>query len=204
MKKEIIGKILVVFAMVGLTFIFAALSVHYDMFAFSYRETPVEWTEMLLGFGIIAFVSAIAIGLGCLFVPQMAMILLMPFEVWDNISAKHGKWQHLINVFLLALCVAFVAYAVNLVTILEHLSGEHYKLMPTFGGFLAMAYAWIIFFGTLILYGWLSGLIDAFIAFFKRCAETEQAYNAEQQKKAERQKKRRELKKKKRIVYTKL
>ena len=204
MKKEIIGKILVVFAMTCLTFIFAALSQHYDVFAVSYRETPMEWSEMLLGFGVIIFVSAVAIGLGCLFIPQMAMILLLPFEVWDNISKKYSKWQHLINVFLLALCIAFVAYAINLVTILEHISGEHFKQMPTLGGFLAALYAWVILFGTIIIYGWLSGLTDALIVFFKKCAEAERKYAENQKKQAERQEKRREQTKKKRIVYTKL
>lgn len=202
MKKEIIGKILVVVAMACLTFIFAALSRHYGVFTFGFREQPAEWTEVLLGFGIIAFVGIVSIGIGCVFMPQMAMILLLPFEVWNNISEKHGKWQHLINVFLLALCAAFVAYAINLVTILEHLSGEQFKLMPTFGGFLAVLYVWVIFIGILVLYGWLSGLTDAFIAFFKKCAEAENTYNEEQQKKAKRQEKRRQPKNK--VHYTKL
>ena len=204
MKREIIGKILTVCAMACLTFIFAALSVHYDVFAFGYREPAAEWTEILLGFGIIAFVSAVALGLGCLFTPQMAMVLLLPFEVWDNITEKYGKWQHLINVFLLALCAAFVAYSVNLVTILEHLSGEQFKQMPTLGGFLAVMYAWVVLFGTIILYGWLSGLTDALIAFFKMCAEAEEEYNAAQKKTAERQEMRREQTKKKRVHFSKL
>lgn len=189
--------------MTCLTFIFAALSVHYDVFAPAFRDVPIEWTEMLLVFGIIAFVGIVTIGLACAFFPQMAMILFLPFEVCDNITKKYGKWQHLLNVFLLALCVAFAAYAVNLVAVLEHLSGEHFKQMPTLGGFLALMYAWVIVFGTMILFGWLSGLTDALIAFFKTCAEAEESYNAEQKKKAERQKKSREQKQK-RIVYTKL
>ncbi len=202
MKREIIGKVLVVMAMAFLTFTFAALSVHYDTFAVGFRETPMEWSEMLLGFGVIIFVSTVAIGLGCLFIPQMAMILLLPFEVWDNISKKYSKWQHLINVFLLALCIAFVAYSVNLVTILEYLSGEHFKQMPTFGGFLAGMYVLVILFGTTIIYGWLSGLTDALIVFFKKCAEAERKYAENQKKQAERQEKRATQKKK--IHYTKL
>ena len=202
MKKEIIGKILVVATMAFLTFIFAALSMHYDVFTPGFREPPASLFELLTVFCVIAVVGLAALGLGCMFIPEMGIILLLPFEVWDEISEKHGKWQHLINVFLLTLCCAFVAYAVNLVAILEHLSGEHFKQMPTLGGFLAVMYAWVIVFGTIILYGWLSGLTDALIVFFKKCAEAEKKHAEEQKKKAERQAKRAAQKKK--IHYSKL
>lgn len=202
MKKEIIGKVLVVVAMAFLTFTFAALSVHYDTFAVGFRETPVSWFDALTGLCVIIVAGLVPLGLGCAFIPQVGILLLLPFEVWDEISEKYSKWQHLINVFLLALCIAFVAYAVNLVTILEHISGEHFKQMPTLGGFLAGMYVLVILFGTMIIYGWLSGLIDALIVFFKKCAEAERKYAADRQKQAERQAKRAAQKKK--IHYTKL
>ena len=195
MKKEIIGKILVVSAMVCLTFIFAALAEHYDVFTVGFRETPLVWPDTLIAVGAVVFCFVVALGIGCMLAPPLAMVLLMPFEVWDNISKKHGKWQHLINLFLLALCVAFVAYTINLVTILEHLSGEHFKQMPTFGGFLAVLYAWVIVIGTIILFGWLSGLTDAVIAFFKHCAEVETERRHEQEK-LERKREKRRLRRK--------
>lgn len=202
MKKEIIGKVLTVAAMTFLTFIFAALSVHYDTFAVGFHETPVSWMDLITGLAVLAIVVLAVLGVGCMLIPQMSILLLLPFEVWDEISEKYSKWQHLINVFLLALCIAFVAYAVNLVTILEHISGEHFKQMPTLGGFLAGMYVLVILLGTMVIYGWLSGLTDALIVFFKKCAEAERKYAENQKKQAERQEKRATQKKK--IHYTKL
>ena len=195
MNKEIIGKNMVAVTMTCLTFIFAALAEHYDVFTVGFRETPLVWPDALIAVGAVVFCFVVALGIGCMVAPPIAMVLLMPLEVWKNISEKHGKWQHLINLFLLALCVAFVAYAINLVTILEHLSGEHFKQMPTFGGLLAVFYAWIIAIGTIILFGWLSGLTDAVIAFFKRCAEAE-AERRHEQEKLERKREKRRLRRK--------
>ncbi|MBR1826063.1 MAG: hypothetical protein IJ770_05720 [Alphaproteobacteria bacterium] len=207
MKKEIIGKILTVAAMACLTFIFAALSKHYDVFAFGFRSDSVPWPELLIFWGVIILVGLI--GIGFLYIADSrsaVLLLLMPFEIWDNISEKHGKRQHLINVFLLVLCVAFVVYTTNLVTILEHLSGEHYCQMPTFGGFLAVLYAWVILFGTLIVFGWLSGLSDAHIKYCKKCAEIEKNLKAEQQKTERKREKRRRrrARKKQKIQLEKL
>ena len=206
MNKEIIGKISVVIAMACLTFIFAALSRHYGVFAAGFREQPLVWTDSLIAIGAVVFCCVVALGIGCIVAPQMAMVLLMPFEVWHNITEQHGKRQHFINVFLLALCIAFVAYATNLVTILEHLSGEHFKQMPTFGGFLAGLYALVIFIGTVILFGWFSGLTDALSKFFKKCAEVEQEQIAEAQKQEQKREKRRRYRarKKARIKIAKL
>lgn len=183
MNKQVIGKILVVTAMACLTFIFAALSVHYDVFHFRFDDNPIEWTELLLLLGACVVVGIVGLGIACLAAPETAIIFIMPLEIWDYISEKFGKWQHLINAFLLALCFAFIAYAVNLVAILEHLSGEHYRQEPTLGGFLTVFYAWIIVFGTFTVFGWLSGLIEAFGAFFKKLAEIEEQRKASQKKK---------------------
>lgn len=186
MKKQIFGKIAVIIAMICLTFIFAALSIHYDVFHFRFDDNPIEWLDILPILGACVFVGIVGIvglGIACLADPRAAVIFIMPLEIWDYISEKYGKWQHLINAFLLALCFAFIAYAVNLVAILEHLSGEAYRQEPTLGGFLAVFYAWIIVFGTLILFGWLSGLIEAFGAFFKKLAEMEEQRKASQKKK---------------------
>ncbi|MEE6206892.1 MAG: hypothetical protein VZR95_02440 [Alphaproteobacteria bacterium] len=188
MNKQVIGKILVVTAMACLTFIFAALSVHYDVFHFRFDDNPIEWTELLLLLGACVVVGIVGLGIACLAAPETAIIFIMPFEIWDYISEKYGKRMHLINVFLLALCLAFIAYTVNLVAILEHLSGEHYRQEPTLGGFLTVFYAWIIVFGTFTVFGWLSGLIDAFGASFKKLAEMDKQCRIAQEKKNKKKK----------------
>lgn len=205
MKQQIIGKVLVVAAMACLTIIFAALSVHYDVFAFGFRDTPIQWSELLMMLGVLVLIGFISLGVICVIVPDMAVtIYLMPLAVWDNITEKHGKWQHLINAFLLVLSIAFIVYACNLVQILEHLSGEHYRQEATFGGFLAVLYAWVILFGTLAVFGWLSGLADAVYSFFTDVAEVERDIRLEQKMEKAKQQKAAAEKRKKRIRYEKL
>lgn len=195
MNKSIIGKSLVVFAIACLTFIFAALSMHYDVFAVGFRDDPINWSETCLMLGAIVFVGIIGTVFACLALPEAAGIILMPFAMWDYISQKHGKWRHLINVLLLILCAVFDLYATNLVRILEQLSGEHFRQEPTFGGLLAVLYVWVIIIGTFILFGWLSDLSNAFDDFMQKAAEAERQRKVEQEK-LERKREKRRLKRK--------
>lgn len=204
MKKEIIGKVLVVIAMTCLTFIFATLSVHYDVFTVGFRDTPVEWFDFAVAICAILMVGITGLGIAGAFIPEVVEIIFLPFDMWDYISEKYGKRQHLINVLIFVLCLAFVAYAVNLVAILESLSGEHYRQMPTFGGFLAVLYAWVIAIGTMIVFGWLSGLDEATVASLKKISERQKQYAEWKRKEAKMQNKRRQPQCKKKVRNTKL
>lgn len=174
MKKGIIDRFLVMLAMFLLTFIFALLAIHYDIFAASFNRQPMPTSEIvatLTIMGYCLFVCSCTVGV---FFP---LVFLFPLVIVCKM-VQTFKWpRHLYNVILFCLCGAFMYFAINLVAIYEFLSGEVVKQQATFGGFLAVLYAWIIVFGTIYLFYRVSGLSEAVSYAFTFFAKAEDAEN---------------------------
>ena len=121
--RQFVAKVCVVIAMIGLTSLFAAMAAHFGVFKIGADEA-MDWQSALLTIGYGALVVLIVAGLAALF--TCGLIVVPIAEMWEYISEKYGAKQHIINVFLFALCAAFFLYTDNLVNILEYLSGETY------------------------------------------------------------------------------
>ena len=156
MNKDIIDRFLVMLAMFLLTFVFAALARHYDIFAASFNSQPVSLTNIALAGGILLLCICVT----CFFCPPL---ILFPFIVLIEFVGKMNLRRYFYNTVLFFLCGAFIYFAINLVAIYEYLSGEVVKQQATFGGYLAVIYAWVILFGTIYLFYRISGLHDAII-----------------------------------------
>lgn len=186
-QPQFLGKILTVVSMVILTVIFLALSQHYGVFKFGFKDA-LDLQEILPIMGALLLV--ILIGYGIAAILSGGLILIPPMMMWFYISDKYGSKQHIINVFLFALCTTFSLYASNLVNIFEHLSGEVYHNTNSWGQAFEVFYSWVIMFGTWFVFLWLSGISKAWTHTVKEMIDLETAANSKKQKTTQNVKKR--------------
>lgn len=77
---------------------------------------------------------------------------------------------------LFALCAAFVFYSLNLINIFEYLSGETYRnTVNNWGKFAEALFVLIVMFGSIGIFGWLSGISKAWTYAVKQMVDLEEA-----------------------------
>jgi len=177
-NRQGVAKVFTVMALIGLTAVFAAMAVHFGVFKIGADEA-IDWSTALALLGSVAVVSII--GLVLVTLATGGLILVPIAEMWGFISEKYGHKQHIINVFLFVLCVAFFLYTMNLVNILEYLSGESYhgaiNADGTFnyGRFWGFIFIIITIFTTSGIFCWLSGISKAWTHAVKAMIAIEKA-----------------------------
>lgn len=137
--RNIVGLILFI-----LTGIFAALSIHFDVFTPFFRglQTPDDYVAI----GVIALIF------GPWFVLFMSPVFV---SIWDYIEDKYGKKQHLLNAVWLILCCAFAYFAGNFPNVLIKI-GQ----LPAVSELSIQLYRLVIILITLFLLCWLCHLVD--------------------------------------------
>ena len=177
-KKQFVCKIFTIIALIGLTVVFATLSVHYGI-------SVVKLAGVITLIALIVGVLTMFLSGGQILTPLMMM--------WFYISDKYGSKQHIINVFLFALCAAFVFYSLNLINIFEYLLGETYRnTVNNWGKFAEALFVLIVMFGSIGIFGWLSGISEAWTYAVKEMIDFEKVNS----KKTKNSKKRKTAKKK--------
>ena len=188
-KKQFVCKIFTIIALIGLTVVFATLSVHYGIPDFRLND-EIDWISVIELAGVITLIALIA-GVLTMFLSG-GLILMPPMMMWFYISDKYGSKQHIINVFLFALCAAFMFFSVNLINIFEYLSGETYRnTVNNWGKFTEALFGLIVMFGSIGIFGWLSGISEAWTYAVKEMIDFEKVNS----KKTKNSKKRKTAKK---------
>jgi hypothetical protein len=158
-QRQLLGKIFTVIAMTVLTAIFAFMAAHYGVFKIGLND-EIDWQTALIIFGGLLFVFLVAYGIAAVFTGGVIVIPIMYLLAY--IDENYGKKQHIINVFLFALCAAFALFTTNLVHIFEHLCGVSYHNMANnLGHNLEVMFAMMVVFATVGIFGWLSGISKA-------------------------------------------
>ncbi len=177
-NRQGVAKVFTVMALIGLTAVFAAMATHFGVFKIGADEA-IDWSTALAILGSVAI--PLIIGLLVATLATGGMILIPIAEMWNYISEKYGNKQHIINVFLFALCVVFFLYTMNLVNILEYLSGESYHGAINadgtmhYGRFLTFVFTMITIFTTSGIFCWLSGISKAWTSAVKAIIAIEKA-----------------------------
>ena len=172
-KKQFLGKIFTVIAMTVLTAIFAFMAAHYGVFKIGLND-EIDWQTALIIFGGLLFVFLLAYGIAAVFTGGVIVIPIMCLLAY--IDKNYGKKQHIINVFLFALCAAFALFTTNLVHIFEHLCGVNYHNMANnLGHNLEAMFAMMVVFATVGIFGWLSGISKAWTYAVKEMVAIEEA-----------------------------
>jgi hypothetical protein len=182
-RKQFVCKSLATLALIALTAVFALLSAHYGVFQFGDTSTGDKMTI----FGAIILIFLVSFGLAVVFTGGLIAIPFM--KMWSYISENFGKKQHLVNVFLFALCTVFMVFTLNLSNIFEHLSGESwhgenglYYNLPM------LLFGLTVILGSFGLFGWLSGISEAWTHAVKVMTDLEKTENQRKQKAASRKK----------------
>lgn len=172
-QKQFLGKIFTVVAMLVLTAIFAFMAVHYGVFKIALND-EIDWQTALIIFGGLLFVFLVAYGIAAVFTGGVIVIPIMYLLAY--IDENYGKKQHIINVFLFALCAAFALFTTNLVHIFEHLCGVNYHNMTNnLGHNLEAVFSMMVVFATVGIFGWLSGISKAWTYAVKEMVALEEA-----------------------------
>ena len=171
-RKQSIGKAFTVVALIILTAIFASMSIHFGVFKFGFNDA-MDFSQSVVGIVGGVIIMLIIFGLAAVLVG--ATVAMPIADMWFYISERHGKQQHIINVFLFVLCVAFLLYTTNLVHILEHLSGEAYHGVNTLKQIPALLFILTVFFGTWSIFCWLSGISEAWTYTIQQIITMEEA-----------------------------
>lgn len=191
-KKQFVCKIFTIIALIGLTVVFATLSVHYGIPDFRLND-EIDWISVVEQAGVITLIALIA-GVLTMFLSG-GLILMPPMMMWFYISDKYGSKQHIINVFLFALCVAFMFFSVNLINIFEYLSGETYRnTVNNWGKFTEALFSLIMMFSTVGIFSWLSGISEAWTYAVKEMIDFEKV-NSKKTKDSKKRKTAKKLKK---------
>lgn len=172
-QRQLPGKIFTVIAMTVLTAIFAYMAAHYGVFKIGLND-EIDWQTALIIFGGLLFVFLVAYGIAAVFTGGVIVIPIMYLLAY--IDENYGKKQHIINVFLFALCAAFALFTTNLVHIFEHLCGVSYHNMANnLGHNLEAMFAMMVVFATVGIFGWLSGISKAWTYAVKEMVALEEA-----------------------------
>ncbi len=191
-KKQFVCKIFTIIALIGLTVVFATLSVHYGIPDFRLND-EIDWISVIELAGVITLIALIA-GVLTMFLSG-GLILMPPMMMWFYISDKYGSKQHIINVFLFALCAAFMFFSVNLINIFEYLSGETYRnTVNNWGKFTEALFSLIVMFSTVGIFSWLSGISEAWTYAVKEMIDFEKV-NSKKTKNSKKRKTAKKLKK---------